>query len=64
MDHVVYTPGAGTPAYIDVSIVSALSLEALDGGAANCDGKAAGIAAAGKRKDYPLIDVTPFIVED
>ena len=61
---VVYAPDSSTPAYIDVSIVTALSQEALASGSAKHDGKAAEIAAKGKRKDYPLINVTPFIVED
>ena len=64
MDLVVYSPGCSSPAYIDVSIVSALSQAALSGGAANHDGRASEIAARGKHKDYPLIPVTPFIVED
>ena len=64
MDLVVYAPGSSSPAYVDVSIVTALSQDALASGAANHDGKAAEIAAKGKRKDYPLISVTPFIIED
>ena len=64
MDLVVYAPGSSSPAYVDVSIVTALSQAALAGGSANHDGKAAEIAARGKRRSYPLINVTPFIVED
>jgi len=64
MDLVVYAPGCSVPAYVDVSIVTALSQEALSRGAANHAGRAAEIAAKGKHKDYPLIAVTPFIVED
>jgi len=64
MDLVVYSPGSASPAYIDVSIVSALSQAALAGGAANHDGRAAEIAAKCKHRSYPQISVTPFIVED
>ena len=41
-----------------------MSQEALPAGSAKHDGKASEIAAKGKRKDFPPIDVTPFIVED
>jgi hypothetical protein len=64
MDLIVYAPGATSPAYLDISIVSALSQEALAAGSATKDGKAAEIAARGKRRDYRLINVTPFILED
>ena len=64
MDLVVYCPESNVPAYLDVSIVSALSQEARASGSAKHDGKASEIVAKGKRKDYPLIHVTPFIVED
>ena len=64
MDLVVHAPGAKEPIYIDVSIVSALSVEALRGGSASQDGKAAELAAKHKHNDYPLINLTPFIVED
>ena len=64
MDLVVYTPDSATPTYVDISIVTALSHQALASGSAKHDGKASEIAGKGKRKDYPLINVTPFIVED
>ena len=64
MDLVVYASGSTIPSYIDVSIVTALSQQALASGSAKYDGKAAEIAAKGKRNAYPLINITPFIVED
>ena len=64
MDLVVRAPGVAAPFFIDVTVVSALSVEALAGGAAVRDGAAAAIAAAGKIKDYPNCSVTPFAVED
>ena len=64
MDLVVHVPGVSSPFHIDISIVTALSVEALARGSHLHDGKAASIAANGKRTDYPLINVTPFIVED
>ena len=64
MDLVVYPAGACSPIYVDVSIVSAVSREALSKGSAHYDGKAAEIAERAKRRDYPLINVTPFIVDD
>ena len=64
MDLVVRTPDCTSPAYIDVSIVSALAAQALAGGSSKHDGKAAELAAKEKRKDYPQVNVSPFIVED
>ena len=64
MDLVVRVPGVAQAFYIDLTVVSALSLEAVAGGAAVRDGAAAGIAEAGKKKDYPNCNVTPFAVED
>ena len=64
MDLIVYIPGETSPVHIDVSIASALSAEALGGGSDRHEGKAAAVAADHKRRDYPLINVTPFIVED
>ena len=64
MDLVVHVPGHSAPFHVDISIASAMSQEALQGGAARHDGKAADIAAKGKHRDYPNITVTPFIVED
>ena len=64
MDLVVHIPGRGSPVNIDISIASALSVEALRGRSAFADGRAAEIAAGRKRDDYPLIRVWPFIIED
>ena len=64
MDLVVHVPGGKGPVHIDVSIASALSQEALRSRSAHIDGRAAELAAAHKRGDYPLITVCPFIIED
>jgi len=64
MDLVIYAPGAANPIYVDISIASALSAEALAGGSAARDGRAAEIAERRKHAAYPLIGVTPCIIED
>ena len=64
MDLVVRVPGVASPFYIDLTVASALSVEALEGGSAIRDGAAAAIAARGKIRDYPNCSVTPFVVED
>ena len=64
MDLVVRAPGIATPFYIDVTIASALSQEALAANSAVSDGAAARVAARGKLRDYPNCPVTPFVVED
>ena len=64
MDLVVHAPGIAGPLYIDLTIVNALSQEALAGGSAVCDGVAGEIAARGKFKDYPNCRVIPFAIED
>ena len=64
MDLVVHIPGRGVPVNDDFSIASAASIEALEGRSDTVDGKAATIAAEHKRTGYPLITVTPFIIED
>ena len=64
MDLVVRVPGVSTPYYIDLTVVSAISMEALAAGSATRDGAAATTAALGKMRDYPNCAVTPFVVED
>ena len=64
MDLVVQVPGIANPFYVDLTVVSALSVEALAGGSAVTEGKAAAIAGRGKVRDYPQCSVTPFPVED
>jgi hypothetical protein len=64
MDLVIRVPGVASPFYVDLTVASALSVEALRGGSAVRDGAAAGIAARGKIRDYPNCNVTPFVVED
>jgi hypothetical protein len=64
MDLIVRAPNIAGPLYLDVTIVSATSREALGKGSANCDGAAAQVAARRKREKYPLLAVTPFVVEE
>ena len=52
------------PFYVDVTVVSALSSEALARGSAIRDGVASSSAAKDKVKDYPCCSVTPFPIED
>ena len=46
------------------TVVTALAVDALARGSATQDGRAADIAADGKRRNYPLLNVTPFAIED
>ena len=64
MDLVVMAPGAATPFYVDLTVASALSVEALAEGSGERDGAAAINAAARKVSDYPNCPVTPFVIED
>ena len=63
IDLIVTIPGQA-PIYIDVTIVSAQSIEALSKGSGNRDGVACDIAAKRKARSYPNITVTPFVVEE
>ena len=64
MDLVVHAPGVASPFYIDLTVVSALSTDALRQGSAVRSGAAAELAARGKYKDYPDCVLTPFVIED
>ena len=64
MDLVVRAPGIATPFYVDLTVVSALSLDALASGSSARDGAAADAAARSKAKAYPNCNVTPFVIED
>ena len=64
MDLVIRAPGIASPFYVDLTVVSALSMEALASGAAVTDGAAAASAARGKARDYPRCSVTAFVIED
>ena len=64
MDLVIHAPGFSSPFFIDLSVVSALSCDALSGGSAVRSGAAAEIAARGKYRDYPDCCLTPFVIED
>ena len=64
MDIVIRAPGVATPSYIDLTVASALSVEALAGGSNVRDGASATIAMRGKARDYPNGAVTAFVIED
>ena len=64
MDLVVHVPGISSPFYIDLTVVSALTSDALSAGSAVRNGAAAEVAARGKFRDYPNCSLTPFVVED
>ena len=59
IDLIVYFPGHA-PIYIDVTIVSAQSQEAIQKGSGSRDGVACEIAAKRKTAKYPHITVTPL----
>ena len=64
MDLVIHAPDRSQPVHVDVTIVSALALDAMGAGAARRDGAAAGVAARRKRAKYPQCTIVPFVVED
>ena len=63
MDMIIRPPGAGA-IFVDLTVVSALTREALNHGSARRDGAAAAVAARHKRAKYPHCNVTPFVIED
>ena len=64
IDLVIHAPNVAAPFYVDLTVVIALSSDALSGGSAVRDGAAAFIAARGRLCDYPSRSVTPFVIED
>ena len=64
MDLVVHAPGLAEPLMVDLTVVSALTQDALALGSARRDGAAAAAAARRKRARYPGVAVVPFVVED
>ena len=64
MDLIVFAPPIDGPIYIDLTVVNAASREALARGSADHEGVAASIATDRKRRAYPNIPVTPFVIED
>ena len=64
MDLVVHAPGLAEPIMVDLTVVSALTQDALALGSARRDGAAAAAAARRKRARYPGVAVVPFAVED
>ena len=64
LDLIVHSPQVAGPMYVDFTVVSALSVEALSKGSALREGVAAGIAAAKKVAKYPGCATYPFPVEE
>ena len=64
MDLVIHAPGYSAPFYVDLTVVSALSTEALSSGSAVRSGAAAELAARFKYRDYSNCSVIPFVIED
>lgn len=63
-DWVAHSPALDGVAHIGLTVVSAVSREALSKGSADREGVAASVAEARKRTKYPLIAVLPFAIED
>ena len=64
MDVIAYSPKVAGPIHIDLTVVSALSVEALSKGSALHDGIAASIASGRKHSKCPNCRLFPFPVED
>ena len=64
LDLVIYSPRMAGAIYVDLTIVSACSQEALGRGSAGFAGVAACIAEERKCSKYPNIDPWPFAIED
>ena len=64
MDIIVYSPQVSGGMYVDFTVASALSREALSKGAALRDGVAAALAEQDKVNKYPNCAVVAFAVED
>ena len=64
MDLIIYSPHVAGGLHIDVTVVSALSVEALAKGSALNDGVAAGLATSRKERKYSGCEVYAFPVEE
>jgi len=64
MDLIVHSPLVSGALQIDLTVVSALSVDALGNGAALRDGVASALASRRKVRKYPNTEVYPFAVED
>ena len=64
MDIVAFSPRIPGSVYVDLTVVGALSVEAVRRGSALRDGVASEIAAEHKVAKYPNCQVAPFAVED
>ena len=64
MDLVIHAPHVGNAINVDLTVVTALSREAMAAGSARRDGAAAQRAARNKRARYPNCHVVPFVIED
>ena len=64
LDLVIHSPNVAGPMYVDFTVASALSREALSKGSGVKDEVAASLAAKRKIQKYPGCTVYPFPVED
>ena len=64
LDLVIHAPRVAEPIRVDFTVVSALSQDALERGAARRAGVAAAAAENAKRTRYPGLRMVPFAVED
>ena len=64
MDLIIHAPRVAEPIRVDLTVVSALSQDALDRGSARRAGAAAAAAERDKRARYPGLRMVPFAVED
>ena len=64
MDLIIHAPGVAVPILVDLTVVSALSQDALERGSAQRAGVAAEAAARSKRAKYLGARMVPFVIED
>ena len=64
MDLVIHVPDVTSPFYVVLTIVGALSSDALASGLAIRDGMAAEVAACGKIRDFQNCSITRYVIED
>ena len=63
MDLIVHSPMVSGALQIDLTVVSALNVDALGNGAAQRDGVASALASRRKVRRYPNTEVYPFAAE-
>ena len=64
MDLIIHAPRVAVPIRVDLTVVSALSQDALARGSARRAGTAAAAAENDKRARYPGLKMVPFVIED